>query len=105
MDNRAHARHDLMHRILKYARFAAVCVVSLCLKGSSDEVEHHTVSQNASNYNTSVIVSNEDASDNSTTAIDYWELKNQRGVSRNQILSFRKIGSKGKTAGSSVLLL
>ena len=105
MDNRSQALHDLMHRILKYARFAAVSVVLLCLKGSADDVEHHTVSQNASSYNTSVIVSIEDASDNSTIAINYWELKNQRGVSRNQILSFQKIGSKGKTAGTSVLLL
>jgi hypothetical protein len=44
-----------------------------------------------------MIVSNENVSDSNTIEADYWEMKNQRGVSRNQILRFRKIGSKGET--------
>ena len=105
MDNRMYTRVDLRHCLLKYARFAAGCLVLLCMNGSSDKVEHYAAPQNSSYDNTSRIVSNQSVSDNSTIANEMWELRSQRGVSRNQILSLRKIGNKGKTSCISALLL
>ena len=97
MDNRTCTGVDLLHSILKNSRFAIACVMLFFLRVSTGNIEKNSGSQNYDRNNTRMMVSNENVSDSRTVEADYWEMKNQRGVSRNQILRFRKIGNKGET--------
>lgn len=104
MDNRTDTRVDLRHIILKNARFTIACVWLLFLRVSTGNIEERLGPRSYDRDNTRMMVSNENVSDGSSIEADYWEMKNQRGVSRNQILRFRKIGNKGETIWISVLL-
>jgi tRNA nucleotidyltransferase (CCA-adding enzyme) len=97
MDNRTCTRVDLRHSILKNTRSTIACVLLLFLRVSTSNIEERSGPRNYDRDNTRMVVSNENVSDSSTIEADYWEMKNQRGVSRNQILRFRKIGNKGET--------
>lgn len=105
MDNRTCTRVDLLHSILKNSRFALACVMLLFVRVSTGNIEKRSEPLNYDRNNTRMMVSNGSVSDSSTIEADYWEMKNQRGVSRNQILRFRKIGNRGETFRISVLLL
>ena len=97
MDNRTCSRVDLRHSILKNTRFTIACVLLIFLRVSTGNIEERSGLRNYDGDNARMMVSNENVSDSSTIGADYWEMKNQRGVSRNQILRFRKIGNKGET--------